>query len=66
MCRRGLWFWDIVVLLQTFALAAALVFSTALNTYFQLSIMLLILVIGLTVLANTCPFEEPISQQVQV
>ena len=66
VCRQGLWFWDVVVLLQTFALATALVFSTALNTYFQLSIMLLILVIGLTVLANVCPFEEAISQQVQV
>ena len=61
-----MWYGDIVILLQTFALTASLVFATALNTYFQLIIMLLILIVGLTVLTHVCPFEETLSQQVQV
>ncbi len=64
--RRSLWFWDTIVLLQTFALACAQVFATSLNTYFQLTIMLMILVIGLTVLTHLRPFDETLSQRVQV
>lgn len=64
--RRGLWYWDTVVLLQTFALATALVFCTALDAHFQISTMLLILVFGLTVLASVRPFEETVTQHIQV
>lgn len=61
-----MWFWDILVLLQTFCLAAAQVLATSLNSYYQLCIMLMIFFIGLTVLAHVSPFSEPISQHVQV
>lgn len=54
------------MLLQTLALAASQVFATSLNTYFQLTIMLMMLVIGITVLAHFRPFEERLSQSMQV
>ena len=54
------------MLLQTFALACAQVLATSLDGYFQLSIMLMILVIGLFVLAHVSPFRESVSQHVQV
>jgi len=38
-CRPELWFWDSVVLLLTLALAASQVIATALDTYFQLTII---------------------------
>ena len=66
VCRSGFWFWDNIVLLTTFALATALVFATTLNTYFQLSIMLMIMVVDLTVLAHASPHREALSQLVQV
>ncbi|KAL3155043.1 hypothetical protein ABBQ38_011563 [Trebouxia sp. C0009 RCD-2024] len=64
--RNGFWFWDNVVLLTTFALAVTLVFASTLNTYFQLSIMLMIMVVDLTVLAHASPHREALSQSVQV
>lgn len=64
--RKRFWFWDTVVLLQTLALAASQVFATSLDSYFQLTIMLMILVVGTTVLAHYQPFEEPLSQSLQV
>ena len=66
VCRQELWYWDVVVLLQTFAIATALVFSTSLNTHYQLSIMLLIMLTGLTGLAHIAPFKDTLSQRVQV
>ena len=54
------------MLLQTFGLAAAQVLATSLNGYYQLCIMLMIFVTGLTVLAHVSPFREAISQHVQV
>ena len=54
------------MLLQTLALAAAQVFATSLDTYFQLTIMLMVLVIGITVLAHYQPFEDSLSQSMQV
>lgn len=66
VCRNAYWFYDNVVLLATFALATALVFSTTLNTYYQLSIMLMIMVVDLTVLAHASPYREALSQLVQV
>lgn len=65
-CRSQFWFWDSCVLLQTLALAAAQVFATSLDTYFQLTIMLMVLVVGITVLAHFHPFQEPLSQSMQV
>lgn len=66
VCRNGFWFWDNVVLLTIFALAVTLVFASTLNTYFQLSIMLMIMVVDLTVLAHASPHREALSQFVQV
>ena len=42
------------------------VFATALDTYFQLTVMLMILVIGCTLLPHLQPFENPRSQIIQV
>lgn len=64
--KSRFWFWESVVLVQTLALAAAQVFATSLDTYFQLTIMLMVLVMGITVLAHFQPFEEPLSQSMQV
>ena len=65
-CRTRFWFWDSIVLIQTLALAASQVFATSLNSYFQLTIMLMVLVIGITVLAHYQPFEDALSQSMQV
>ncbi len=65
-CRRRFWFWDSIVLMQTFALASAQVFALALSAYFQLTIMLMILVVGFAILAFFQPFEAPLSQTTQV
>ena len=54
------------MLLQTFALASAQVFALALDTYFQLTIMLMILVVGFAVLSHLRPFEAAMSQTTQV
>ena len=54
------------MLIQTLALAASQVFATSLNSYFQLTIMLMVLVIGITVLAHYQPFEDTLSQSMQV
>ncbi|DBA80681.1 TPA: hypothetical protein ACH3X1_007922 [Trebouxia sp. C0004] len=50
---------------RTFALASAQMFALALSAYFQLSIMLMILVIGFAILAFFQPFETPLSQATQ-
>lgn len=47
-------------------IAAAQVFATSLDAYFQLTIMLMVLIIGLTLLAHYQPFEDPSSQATQV
>ena len=47
-------------------LAAAQVFATSLNAYFQLTIMLMVLVIGMAGLAYYHPFEDPSAQGTQV
>ncbi len=65
-CRPELWFWDSVVLLLTLALAASQVFATALDTYFQLTIMLMILTVGVTVFAHFQPFTDDLLQRMQV
>ena len=54
------------MLLQTLALAASQVFATSLNAYFQLTIMLMVLVVGITVLAHHQPFNDSLSQGMQV
>ena len=64
--RPELWFWNSVVLVLTLALAASLVFATALDTYFQLAIMLMILMMGLTALAHFRPFTNNLLQRMQV
>lgn len=46
--------------------AAAQVFATSLNAYFQLTIMLMVLVIGVVGLAYYHPFEDAGSQGTQV
>lgn len=65
-CRSRIWFWDSVLLWQTLALASAQVLATSLDAYFQLTIMLAILVVGLVFLTYLRPFEAPVSQFVQV
>ena len=65
-CRPELWFWDSVVLLLTLALAASQVFATALDTYFQLTIMLMILTVGVTAIAHFQPFTDDLLQRMQV
>lgn len=47
-------------------IAAAQVFATSLNAYFQLTIMLMVLVIGVVGLAHYHPFEDSGSQGTQV
>jgi len=64
--RPELCFWNSVVLYFTLLLTAAQVFATALNTYFQLTIMLMILMIGITALAHFRPFPDPLLQRMQV
>lgn len=64
--RKRFWFRDTVVLLQTLALAASQVFATSLDSYFQLTITLMILVVGTTVLAHYQHFEQPLPQSLQV
>lgn len=54
------------MLLQTLALAASQVFAASLDSYFQLTIMLMILMVGMAALAHYQPFEEPLSQSLQV
>jgi len=55
-----------VILTQTLGLAAAQVFATALDSFFQLTIMLVILMISLILLAHYRPFEEKAAQITQV
>lgn len=50
-CRAPYWFWDRMVLWQTLMLTVAQVLATFLNAYFQLTIMLMVLVMDLSVLA---------------
>ncbi|KAL0036883.1 hypothetical protein WJX77_003471 [Trebouxia sp. C0004] len=57
--------WIHLPTVQTFALASAQMFALALSAYFQLSIMLMILVIGFAILAFFQPFETPLSQATQ-
>jgi len=64
--RPELCFWNSVVLYFTLLLTAAQVLATALNTYFQLTIMLMILIIGITALAHFQPFPDPLLQRMQV
>lgn len=66
MLREGFWFWDGVVLWQTFFVALALVFATSLNAIFQLTIMLTVLAVGFAVLTLLRPFEADQSQRMQV
>lgn len=46
--------------------AAAQVFATSLNAYYQLTIMLMLLLIGMAGLAHYHPFEDRSSQGTQV
>ena len=54
------------MLLLTLALAASQVFATALDTYFQLTIMLMILTVGVTAFAHFQPFTDDLLQRMQV
>lgn len=65
-CRPHLWFWNSVVLCLTLMLAASQVFATALDTYFQLTIMLMILMVGVVAFAHFRPFLDDLLQQMQV
>ncbi len=47
-------------------LAASQVFATALDTYFQLTIMLMILMVGVTAFAHFQPFLDDLLQRMQV
>ena len=54
-----------MVLYFTLGLAAAQVFATAINAYFQLTIMLMVLLIDLTALAQLQPFRDGLMQCMQ-
>ena len=54
------------MLVQTLGLVAAQVFGNALDAFFQLSIMLVILIVGIVALAHFRPFEQEGPQIVQV
>ena len=66
VCRLRYWFWDTAVLVQTLAVTASLVLATSLDAFYQLTIMLMIMVIGVTLLAHVQPFAPAVSQRVQV
>ena len=66
LSRPKYWFWDSVVLWQTLALASAQVLAVSLDAYFQLTIMLTLLVLGLAVLSHLRPCKAPLSQSIQV
>ena len=51
---------------MTLALAASQVFATALDSYFQLTIMLMILIVGVTAFAHFRPFTDDLLQHMQV
>jgi len=55
-----------VVLVQTLGLVAAQVFASSLDGFFQLTIMLVILMAGGLALAHCHPFEQEGPQIVQV
>lgn len=55
-----------MVLLQTLAVSVALVFATALNAFYQLTIALMVFVVGVIILAQLQPFEARLSQKIQV
>jgi len=55
-----------VVLYFTLCLAAAQVFATAINTYFQLTIMLMVFIVDITALAHLQPFKDDLLQHMQV
>ena len=66
LCRKELRFWNSVVLGFTLCLAAAQVFLIAINAYFQLTIMLMVLLLDITALAYLHPFEDTLMQGMQV
>jgi len=61
-----LWFWDSLVLWQTFALALALALTTPLSSYYQLTVVLMILILGFALLSHLRPFRAALSQSAQV
>lgn len=65
VCRPKLWFWNSASLYLTLALAISQVFATTLDPYFQVAIMLVVLICGLTLLAQLQPFLDPLAQQMQ-
>ena len=66
MCRDNFWYWETVVLVQTLGLVAAQVFANSLDGFFQLTIMLVILIACSLALARCHPFEQEGPQTVQV
>ena len=54
------------MLAQTLGLAAAQVFASALDAFFQLTIMIVILVVGSLALAHFHPFDQEGPQTIQV
>ena len=56
----------LVVLAQTLGLAAAQVFATSLDAFFQLTVMIVILMVGGFALAHFHPFDQEGPQTVQV
>ena len=65
-CRPTLWFWNSVVLYTTLALAVAQVFATTLDAYYQVTVMLMVLLVGFALLAHLRPFVDPLAQRMQV
>ena len=55
-----------MVLVLRLAVAASQVFATALDTFFQLSIMVMILMVGVTAFAHFRPFIDDLLQRMQV
>ncbi len=64
--RAPFWWWNTLVLYQTLFLAVAQVFAEALDSFFQLAIMSMILVAGLGILLYLQPLHDSLLQNMQV
>ena len=58
LCKDGFWYWETVVLVQTLGLVAAQVFANSLDGFFQLTIMLVILMAGSLAMAHCIPLSK--------
>ncbi|KAL0021752.1 hypothetical protein WJX79_003206 [Trebouxia sp. C0005] len=64
--KPSFWYWETIVLVQTLAFVASQVLAISLDSYFQLAIMLMVLLVGFAVLAHLQPFDSSLAQNKQV